>query len=301
MARERFKTHELVRWWLQRNEAVRLHVLRLLLRVPHGTRFLRVGWHDTHPSLDTPGLEADALFDVWFDPIDATMVVVEVQLSPDAHKAITWAAYLVNTRLRYGKPTLLGILTFDRRIQAWAEDIVPRIAASDVHVRVLGPDILGRELVRGEPRHDLLQRYVLAWLAGQRIAEYEQALIDMLEQALAMDIETGRWYIFTLYRIAQMHAPHAKEQMMNHVKSFTAFQPLFDWEFEAWDLAFAKGEAAGLRKGYKQGLEQGREKGRIAVYTELLIKRLGADAVAKLLVGVDESEHERVLREALDR
>jgi hypothetical protein len=293
MRRERFKTHELARWWLQQNEAVRLHVLRLLLDLPDNTPIFRVEWHDTHPSLDIPGLEVDTLLRVWYADDNGAMVIIEIQLSTDGHKAITWAAYASNVRLRYGVRTILGIMTLFDNVHTRAHRIAPRIASPDVQTRVIGPAILSRRLVPAIDDDNKLQRYVLAWLAGRRIAEYERALIPMLNKALAMDTAPSRWYIFTLYRIAELHAPHVKEQIMNHVKTKAPFQPLFDWEWDAYDR--------GMENGFKAGIEAGIEKGRADTLMELLAPRIGVRALAELLAGVEESERPRVLQAALER
>jgi len=289
MRRERFRTHELARWWLQRNEAVRLHLLRLLLDLPDNTPIFRVEWHDTHPSFDVPGLEVDTLLRVWYADDNGAMVIIEIQLSMDGHKAITRAAYASSVRLRYGVRTILGIVTLLDNVHTWAYRIAPRIASPDVQTRMIGPAILSRRLVPAADGDNPLQRHVLAWLSGRRIAEYEQALIPMLNSALAMDTEPSRWYIFTLYRIAELHAPHVKEQIMNHVKAKTPFQPLFDWEWDAYDL------------GMENGIKAGIEKGRVEALMELLAPRIGVRALSELLDGVEESERLRVLWVALER
>jgi hypothetical protein len=278
---ERYKTHELLRWWLLEREAVRSHVLCLLLRLPPGTEFQRVDFHDTHPSVDVPGLEADALFRVWSNPDDSTMVIVEIQLSLDGRKAVTWTAYLSTTSLRYRTPALLGIITLDTQVEGWSRRTAPRTSSANLRVEVVGPGKLGRRLVENTDGAHKLERYVLAWLAGRRIAEYERALMPMLKQALAMDNDSSRWYIITLYRIAEMHAPHLKERIMNELRYKHPFQPLFDNEWAAYD----RGVAAG----------------RVTAYREILVQRVGESAVVQLLADVADNDKERVLLEAIMR
>ena len=84
-----YRTHELVRWWLQEVEQVRDYVLRLLLRLPRSHALWRVSWQDTHPSFDLPRLEVDGLFDGWISAYDSAMVITEIQNSRDPQKAVT--------------------------------------------------------------------------------------------------------------------------------------------------------------------------------------------------------------------
>ena len=110
----------------------------------------------------------------------------------------------------------------------------------------------------------------------------------MLNKALAMDTERSRWYIFTLYRIAELHAPHAKEQIMNQVKAKAPFQPLFDWEWDAYD------------RGIEKGIEKGALTGRINAYLEMLGRLIGTSEANAMLSGLDESQQEAALRQALE-
>ena len=165
-----------------------------------------------------------------------------------------------------------------------------------VGVRVLGPATWRRHLVPGGPDGDTLRRYALCWLAGQRIAEYEQALAQMLNDMLTLDAHTWRWYVATLWRIAELYAPHLKELIMNQVKRTHPFQPIFENEWAAHDRGFLKGEAQGIEKG----IEKGVTKGKLQALRQLLEKCVGALEVERLLASTPEAHWERVLTEAIE-
>ena len=289
-----YSTHELVRWWLQEVDEVRVHVLRLALRLPRKRAIRRVAWHDTHVSYDLPRAEADCLFDVWVDDIDSTMVIIEIQCSRDEQKVASWMTYLGATHLRHRKPVVLAILAFDDLMARWCRKQVARPLGANrrVGVRVLGPATWRRHLVPGGPPGETLRCYALCWLAGQRIAEYEQALAQILNDMLTLDAHTWRWYAATLWRIAELYAPHLKESIMNQIKRTHPFQPIFENEWAAHDRGFVKGEA--------QGIEKGVTKGKLQALRQLLERWVGALEVERLLAGTPEANWERVLTEAIE-
>jgi hypothetical protein len=281
-----YSTHELVRWWLQEVDEVRVHVLRLALRLPRKRAIRRVAWHDTHVSYDLPRAEADCLFDVWVDDIDSTMVIIEIQCSRDEQKVASWMTYLGATHLRHRKPVVLAILAFDDLMARWCRKQVARPLGANrrVGVRVLGPATWRRHLVPGGPPGDTLRCYALCWLAGQRIAEYEQALAQILNDMLTLDAHTWRWYAATLWRIAELYAPHLKESIMNQIKRTHPFQPIFENEWAAHDRGFVKGITSGKLQALRQLLE----------------RWVGALEVERLLASTPEAHWEQVLTEAIE-
>jgi hypothetical protein len=116
-------------------------------------------------------------------------------------------------------------------------------------------------------------------LAGQRIAEFERTLTQLINFALGLDSPTWRWYIATLCRIAELHAPHLKEHIMNQVQRKHPFQPIFDHEWEA--------------------VERGRVEGRVEALQQVLQALIGAQEVARLLATTPSADHERVLYNAI--
>jgi hypothetical protein len=284
-----YRTHELVRWWLQEIKEVRTHVVRMVLRLPTSQALVRVEWHDTHISFDVPGLEADCVFDVWINAAESCMAVTEIQLSRDEQKTVTWMAYLSATQIRHRKPAVLGILTFDEAMAGWCRQRVIRPGGRHrmVQVRVLGPATWNRYLVPDAPPGDALRRYVLCWLAGQRIAEFEQALAKMLDHALGLDSALWRWYVATLCRVAELHAPHLTETIMNQVKYKHPFQPIFDHEWEA------------VERGRVEGRDEGRAEGSVKAFTRVLEDMIGTRRVAQMLASTPGDDHERVLYEAI--
>ena len=185
-----------------------------------------------------------------------------------------------------------------------------------VGVRVLGPATWRRHLVPGRPSGDKLRRYALCWLSGQRIAEYKQALAQMLNDIHSLDAHTWRWYPATLWRIAELYAPHLKELIMNQMKREHPFQPIFENEWAAHERGFAKGEAQGIQKGIERGIEKGIERGiekgiekgkalgmlmgKLQTLRDLLEKMVGALEVERLLASTPEAHWERVLTEAIE-
>ena len=133
-----------------------------------------------------------------------------------------------------------------------------------------------------------LRRYALCWLAGQRIAEYEQALAQMLNDIHSLDAHTWRWYVATLWRIAELYAPHLKELIMNQMKREHPFQPIFENEWAAHDRGFAK------------GIEKGFADGKLKTLRQLLEKWVGALEVERLLASTPEAHWERVITEAIE-
>jgi hypothetical protein len=221
------------------------------------------------------------------------MVVTEIQLSRDEQKTVTWMAYLSATQIRHRKPAVLGILTFDEAMARWCRQRVMRPAGRHrmVRVRVLGPATWNRYLVPDAPRSDVLRRYVLCWLAGQRIAEFEQALAKMLDHALGLDSALWRWYVATLCRVAELHAPHLTETIMNQVKYKHPFQPIFDHEWEAVERGRVEGRA--------EGRDEGRAEGSVKALTRVLEDMIGTRRVARLLAATPKIDHERGLYEAI--
>ena len=153
---------------------------------------------------------------------------------------------------------------------------------------MLGAVTWRRHLVPGGPDGDMLRRYALCWLAGQRIAEYEQALAQMLNDMLTLDAHTWRWYVATLWRIAELYAPHLKELIMNQVKRTHPFQPIFENEWAAHD------------RGVLKGIEKGFADGKLQTLRDLLEKMVGALEVERLLASTPEAHWERVLTEAIE-
>jgi hypothetical protein len=149
-----------------------------------------------------------------------------------------------------------------------------------------------RHLVPGGPPGETLRCYALCWLAGQRIAEYEQALAQILNDMLTLDAHTWRWYAATLWRIAELYAPHLKESIMNQIKRTHPFQPIFENEWAAHDRGFVKGEA--------QGIEKGVTKGKLQALRQLLERWVGALEVERLLASTPEANWEHVLTEAIE-
>jgi len=129
------------------------------------------------------------------------------------------------------------------------------------------------------PGPDALSRHVMCWLSGQRIAEFERTLTQLIDFALGLDSPTWRWYIATLCRIAELHAPHLKEHIMNQVQFKHPFQPIFDHEWEA--------------------VEKGRVEGRVEALRWVLQGLIGAQEVARLLATTPGANHERVLHDAI--
>jgi hypothetical protein len=292
-----YRTHELVRWWLQEVEQVRDYILRLLLRLPRSHALWRVSWQDTHPSFDLPRLEVDGLFDVWISAYDSAMVITEIQNSRDPQKAVTWMAYLSATQLRFRKSTMLGILTFTDTMAHWCRQQVVRPAKQQlaVQVRVLGPQTWRHQPSHMPPGPDALCRHVMCWLSGQRIAEFERTLTQLINFALGLDSPTWRWYIATLCRIAELHAPHLKEHIMNQVQRKHPFMPIFDHEWEAVE----RGRVEGRVEGRDEGRDEGRVEGRVEALQRVLQALIGAQEVARVLATTPSTDHERVLYDAI--
>ena len=109
---------------------------------------------------------------------------------------------------------------------------------------------------------------------------------------LTLDAHTWRWYAATLWRIAELYAPHLKESIMNQIKRTHPFQPIFENEWAAHDRGFVKGEA--------QGIEKGVTKGKLQALRQLLERWVGALEVERLLASTPEAHWEQVLTEAIE-
>jgi hypothetical protein len=92
--------------------------------------------------VDPAELRADLV--VTGDAVPPHTIVVEVQLAIDADKRWSWPAYVATLRLRTRGRVTLIVVTFDRRVEAWAArpfEIAPGVKFAPI---VFGPSTIPR-------------------------------------------------------------------------------------------------------------------------------------------------------------
>jgi hypothetical protein len=189
-------------------------------------------------------------------------IVVEVQLSADPDKRLTWPLYLASLRAREKCPTALLVVTPDAGVARWcAQPIELGHPGFVLHPLVVGPHAIPRVTEARVAREDL-ELAVLSALAHGRGAAGQEVTRAVLEALVGLEGERFSLYFDLVVSSLNDAARSALEALM---RSGT-----YEYQSE-----FA-------RKYLAQGRQEGRQEGEVAALLEVLDARgLQVDAQAR--------------------
>jgi hypothetical protein len=206
-------------------------------------------------------------------------IVVEVQLSRDDEKRVSWPVYLTSLRAWLSCPTILLVVAPNRAVARWcARPIELGHPGFVLQPLVAGPSaiplILGKQAAGQDP-----ELAVLSALAHGHDAKLAPALFEaVLSSAQRLDKERLSFYIDLAVSAFGGAARSALE----------AFMQSGGYQYQSELVRKLVGH--GLEKGLKQGLRQGQQEGRLEGEHRALFKVLKARGLT-----VDESARRRIL------
>jgi hypothetical protein len=206
-------------------------------------------------------------------PVFAT--VVEVQLSRDYDKHVSWPVYLINLRARVRCPTVLLVVTPDPAVARWCAQPIeldhpgfvlqPLVAGPSTIPIILGPQAAGQNP----------ELAVLSTLAHGHDARLAPALIEaVVSSARGLDTERYSFYVDLALSALGETARRALEAMM---QSGT-------YQYQSELVRKLVGQ------GREEGREEGQQEGRLDGERSALIKVLEARGLA-----VDGGARKRLL------
>jgi hypothetical protein len=229
------------------------------LAFPEGTSPYTIGADAT--ALVPAELRVDLVVALKADDETKLVLAVEVQLSVDADKLLSWPHYVASLRHRHACPVALVVLAPDREVAKWAAvpiELGPGFALKPV---VLGPDSIDPML---DPRRARMQPE-LSVLSSLVHPDRGDIALVALGAALHEDDERGRIYADIILACLTSAGRLTLEKLM----------ATGNYEYQS---DFAKKY---LAQGIEQGLEQG--------LTQALITVLSARGFE-----LDEAEQVRI-------
>jgi hypothetical protein len=166
-------------------------------------------------------------------------IIVEVQLSEDADKRVSWPAYIVNLFARIRCPVELLVVSPSSSVAAWASKPI-QIGASTVRPLVLGPD--GVPVIRTVDEASLSPELaVLSAMAHGQDDVDTAVAIALAASTAAQKLGKDLWLLyFGLIRTGLGEAARKKFQMLPQGQQF------FD---ESQQRSFERGALTGKAEG----------------------------------------------------
>ena len=183
-------------------------------------------------------------------------IVVEVQLSRDEDKRMTWPLYLASLRARVGCPTALLVVAPEASVARWcAQPIEMGHPGFVLRPLVTGPDaipvIIDEQAAREDPELAVLS----AMAHGQR--EVGQSIAQaVLSAVVGLEAERVRLYVDLTLSALNEVARAALEALMQSGN--------YEYQSEFARKYVAQGREEGRQEGREEGREAGREEGREA-------------------------------------
>jgi hypothetical protein len=225
-------------------------------------------------------------------------IVVEVQLSEDLGKHMSWPAYIVNLRARVNCPTALLVVAPEPAVARWCARPIetghPNFALQPL---VLGPQAI--PVIQDEQRaREVPELVVLSAIAHGREAVGVSLAPVVLAAVAGLEDERSRLYFDLAWGSMNAAARSALEAVM--LKGTYEYQSDFARKYVAQGMEEGRklgleegreeGRKAGREEGREEGREQGREQGREEGEREALFEVLSARGLT-----VDAAERQRIL------
>jgi len=234
---------------------------------------------------------ADAVVVLLDGDVPVQVIIVEVQLTVDPRKRLSWPAYVTVSRAIHGCPADLLVVAPDPDVALWCAEPIE----TGVSGFVLRPPVLRRSAVPvvtdlGEAarRPELGVLSALAHGATEEGASIASAVLPAIR---GLDDDRARFYYDLVYNSLHEAARRTLETMMKG----------YEYQSDFAKKYVAQGRTEGLTQGLTEGFTKGRtEEAARAVLTVLRVRGLAVpDAVReRILAQKDPERLERWLEKA---
>ncbi|HZF13187.1 MAG TPA: hypothetical protein VFE33_30720 [Thermoanaerobaculia bacterium] len=234
---------------------------------------------------------ADAVVVLLDGDVPVQVIIVEIQLTVDPRKRLSWPAYVTVSRAIHGCPADLLVVAPDPDVALWCAEPIE----TGVSGFVLRPPVLRRSAVPvvtdlGEAarRPELGVLSALAHGATEEGASIASAVLPAIR---GLDDDRARFYYDLVYNSLHEAARRTLETMMKG----------YEYQSDFAKKYVAQGRTEGLTQGLTEGFTKGRtEEAARAVLTVLRVRGLAVpDAVReRILAQKDPERLERWLEKA---
>jgi hypothetical protein len=285
--------HEVIAEMLCESPALIAELLQLSLgvRLPAFATATRVDAKLTEVSLRDYHSDGLILFrDA--EGVDVTVVVLEVQLRPDARKDWTWPAYVTLARARHECPADLVVVTVDEATARQARRRIRVGRANTFRAFVVGPGVVPRidDAARATAHPELAVISALAHSRSVRDAGVVRAVLNGLAGA---PLEGRR---FAYYRdVIEQSLTAAVRKALEAEMPYPGYEPQSE---------FSKGIYRGLEEGEKKGIATGEKRGQILALRRAVMSVLKARGISlpdAQKARIDSCEDEVLLNAWIER
>lgn len=192
-------------------------------------------------------------------------IVIEVQLSRDEGKWMSWPVYLASLRARVGCPTALLVVSPDAAVARWCAQPI-EMGHPDFVLRPLvsGPDAIPIITEEQAARQDLELAVLSAMAHGKQ--EVGGAIAQAVMSAVAgLEDERVQLYVDLALSSLSAVARAALEALMRSGN--------YEYQSEFARKYFAQGREEGRQEGRQEGREEGRYEGEVESLIEVLDAR----------------------------
>ncbi len=171
------------------------------------------------------------------------VVLVEVQLAPDADKRTSWPLYQAAARARFNCDACVLVVAIEEHVADWASEPVPLGPGGSVfRAVVLGPADVPHVVAQATPELALLSALAHGAREPQTVS-LAVAAISELEEARA------RAY----FDLLRYHLGKALDRALEAIMTMSEHKYLSDFARKYYDDGEAKGMAKGEAKGKAEG------------------------------------------------